>query len=148
MVFEGRRDPSWSPGSASPKKQRPALVLRGVFYVRLRRRRSAFALFGFPSGARPLRGHPFGRAFALAALCADQRLAIECWDRLRSDRKAERPPAAGAACCASSEDAPAEAGAQSDHAFTTPLWSNSCWSSPASNISIMMSLPPTNSPFT
>lgn len=64
-----------------------------------------------------------------------------------SARPNGRPQAPGAQRRNSAEEAPAEAGAQNQAVFT-PCSFSSCCSSPASNISIMMSLPPTNSPLT
>ena len=169
MVFDERRDPSWSPGSASPKtKERSALVLRGALFFCAPQapgggRPSALVT----SGARPLRGHPSGRAFALAALRAVASLRSEGFARLVPPRPAgmgrwQSPKAAvggvgskaghypsvtASRChlpirCANGE------GLKVQPTFATPLSSSICCNSPASNISIMMSLPPTNSPFT
>ncbi len=160
--------PKWSskagathPGlrEAPPRKnKRPALVLRGVFLFSLKRRRSGCpacgcsaslpALLGFPPGARPLRGHPFGRALALATLRAE---ATFQWSA-----DTGRAPTASANArprlCEESQGGRTSAArrlrAKTNQPLTAPLSSKSCCSSPASNISIMMSLPPTNSPFT
>ena len=153
MVFDERRDPSWSPGSASPKtKERSALVLRGALF---------FCAPQAPGGGRPsasaTSGGP-GRCIAtIGRFCeissSPSRRDGEVADgkggcrRGRKQSEGHYPSVTASRChlpirCANGE------GLKVQPTFATPLSSSICCNSPASNISIMMSLPPTNSPFT
>jgi hypothetical protein len=95
---------------------------------------------GPPLRARVRACGPAGRFIATIEGCA----AIG----RSSDRKAERPPAGARSEAKEQRRGRTRGGGCEIQTLFAPLSSSSACNSPASNISIMMSLPPTNSPFT
>jgi len=121
----------------------------GRFLLRLKRRCSASALLGFPSGARPLAGPPLRarlRACGPSGRSTPLSLGGAGIGRA-SERKADWPPA-GARTPHLIRAEEQRQGRTRGGGCANQIASSSCCNSPASNISIMISLPPTNSPFT